>query len=196
MPDIAAVRDRAIIAVLGADSTPVGVGCLVAPNLVLTCAHVVNAALGLMQDAQERPADALWVAQAIPRSDPVMARVEHWRPIAADTGDIAVLRLADLVPDGAAGPLIDVCRVQARPARLDAGAGRLLVGEGIVVVLLRDRARLGQGLQASDVGVCPPELRNGDVEVVTGPRIGLTKAVDLPWRYGLAGSRFFSKPFR
>ena len=108
MPDIAAVRDRAIIAVLGADSTPVGVGCLVAPNLVLTCAHVVNAALGLMQDAQERPADALWVAQAIPRSDPVMARVEHWRPIAADTGDIAVLRLADLVPDGAAGPLIDV----------------------------------------------------------------------------------------
>jgi len=37
--------------------------------------------------------------------------------------------------------------------------------------------------------------RRGDVEVVTGVRIGLTKAVELPWRYGLKGSKFFSKPF-
>jgi DNA-3-methyladenine glycosylase len=37
--------------------------------------------------------------------------------------------------------------------------------------------------------------RQGEVEVVTGPRIGLTKAVDLPWRYGEKGSRFLSKPF-
>jgi DNA-3-methyladenine glycosylase len=32
-------------------------------------------------------------------------------------------------------------------------------------------------------------------DVVTGLRIGLTKAVDLPWRYGLKGSKFVSKPF-
>jgi DNA-3-methyladenine glycosylase len=31
--------------------------------------------------------------------------------------------------------------------------------------------------------------------IVTGPRIGITKAVELPWRYGLQGSRFLSKPF-
>ena len=43
----------------------------------------------------------------------------------------------------------------------------------------------------------PFSLRTPDAlsEIVTGRRIGLTKGVDSPWRYGLAGSRFVSRPF-
>jgi DNA-3-methyladenine glycosylase len=43
----------------------------------------------------------------------------------------------------------------------------------------------------------PFELRprTREVEIVTGPRIGITKAAERPWRYGLAASAFLSRPF-
>jgi DNA-3-methyladenine glycosylase len=69
---------------------------------------------------------------------------------------------------------------------LCSGPGRLTEALGIT------HAHNGLALDAA-----PFELRErtGGIDVVAGPRIGLTKAVDLPWRYGLAGSRFWSKPF-
>ena len=38
--------------------------------------------------------------------------------------------------------------------------------------------------------------RTASPEIVIGPRIGITKAVDRPWRFGLKGSKFLSKPFK
>jgi DNA-3-methyladenine glycosylase len=73
------------------------------------------------------------------------------------------------------------------PRLLCAGPGRLCEALGIT--------RAHDGLPLDE----PPfELlaREGDVGLVTGPRIGITRAAELPWRYGLKGSRFLSRPFR
>jgi DNA-3-methyladenine glycosylase len=70
---------------------------------------------------------------------------------------------------------------------LCSGPGRLCEAFGITI------ADYGLALDESPFELYGP---TGVVDVITGPRIGLTKAVDLPWRYGLKGSRFLSKPFK
>ncbi len=53
--------------------------------------------------------------------------------------------------------------------------------------------------QSGDDALAPPfELTaaspDADREIVTGPRIGITKAADYPWRYCLAGNPHLSRP--
>jgi DNA-3-methyladenine glycosylase len=70
---------------------------------------------------------------------------------------------------------------------LCSGPGRLCQALGIT--------REHDGLALDE----PPFLlleRDRPPEIVTGPRVGITKATELSWRYGLAGSPFLSRPLR
>ncbi|MBX9845310.1 MAG: DNA-3-methyladenine glycosylase [Xanthobacteraceae bacterium] len=69
---------------------------------------------------------------------------------------------------------------------LCSGPGRLAEAMGVTI------AHNGLALDK-----LPFELyaREQEPEIATGIRIGITKAADLPWRYGLKGSRYLSKPF-
>ena len=73
------------------------------------------------------------------------------------------------------------------PRLLCAGPGRLCQALGVT--------REHDGLPLSE----PPfELlaREMEPEIAAGPRVGITKAADQPWRYALAGSRYLSRPIR
>lgn len=78
-------------------------------------------------------------------------------------------------------------RGTADPRLLCAGPGRLCQALGITAALD------GQPLDAPPFTLLP---RVGEPDLQVGPRIGITRAAAEPWRFGLGGSRFLSKPFR
>jgi DNA-3-methyladenine glycosylase len=74
-----------------------------------------------------------------------------------------------------------------KPHLLCAGPGRLCQALGIT------RAHDGLPLDQSPFDLQP---REGEPEIVAGTRVGITRAAEQPWRYGLAGSRFVSRAIR
>jgi DNA-3-methyladenine glycosylase len=70
--------------------------------------------------------------------------------------------------------------------KLCAGPGRLC--EALAISQVHDGLPLDE----------PPfTFQDGstEVEVIAGPRIGITRATETLWRFGLAGSPFLSRPF-
>jgi DNA-3-methyladenine glycosylase len=98
-----------------------------------------------------------------------------------------------------AGVLIRALEPQAGLARMRArrhvdaesllcsGPGRLTQALGVT------REHNGMALAAAPFELRPCE---GRVVVLAGPRIGISKAQAVPWRFGLAGSKLLSKPLR
>jgi DNA-3-methyladenine glycosylase len=73
-----------------------------------------------------------------------------------------------------------------------------------VRLLCAGPGRVGQALgitpEHNGLAIAAPHFEllpaSGPVQVICGPRVGISKAVEQPWRFGLAGSRFLSRPFR
>jgi DNA-3-methyladenine glycosylase len=88
-------------------------------------------------------------------------------------------------------PVWGIERMRARrgrddPRELCSGPGKLTEALGI-----------GLGENRAPLDRPPFELRDrssAGVEVATGPRIGITRAAERPWRFCAAGSRFLSRP--
>ena len=57
-----------------------------------------------------------------------------------------------------------------------------------------DLERNGSDLVAGPIRLMPPDRRARRTPLAVGPRIGITKAVELPWRFCEASSRFVSRP--
>jgi DNA-3-methyladenine glycosylase len=72
------------------------------------------------------------------------------------------------------------------PRLLCAGPGRLCQALEIT------GATNGQSMLEAPFGLRPNTQPR---EIVCGPRIGVSKAQDRPWRFGLAGSPFLSRRF-
>jgi hypothetical protein len=135
---------RSIVALIAeADNKPVGVGFIIASNLVLTCAHVVNASLGRPLTEQTAPGGALRPTVILPlhddsaghtgaRTAKVPAEVVYWAPPGSDSftvDDIACLQtpvgalpaavapLALADPSGSQGTLLDLFGYPTTPPR-------------------------------------------------------------------------------
>lgn len=101
-------------------------------------------------------------------------------------GEAAAVLIRALEPsDG-----LEAMRERRGPRHADAelcsGPGKLTEALGITL------ADNGADLSRPPFQILPPS--GPPPEVVASPRVGITKAVELPWRFSAAGNRFVSRP--
>jgi DNA-3-methyladenine glycosylase len=80
-------------------------------------------------------------------------------------------------------------RHHERPTDLCSGPGKLTQALGIGLALNETP------LLSGPIRLGPPPPGRGEVAVVTATRIGITRAVELPWRFCVAGNRNVSRPW-
>jgi len=73
---------------------------------------------------------------------------------------------------------------------LCSGPGKLTQALGI------ELSHNGCDLERGPVVISPAPRAHRDLPVLADRRIGITKAVELPWRFCAAGSRYLSRPVR
>lgn len=76
---------------------------------------------------------------------------------------------------------------------LCAGPGRLAQALGVDGAL--DGASILEAPFQLHPACSPINTDTTVTNIISGPRIGISKATEQPWRFGLAGSKFLSKPF-
>ncbi len=108
----------------------------------------------------------------------------HWCLNFTCAGAAAILIRAIEPTDGLAE--MAARRGLSDPRALASGPGRVGAALGIT------GAHDGLALAAPPFAFRPAEA---PPPVVTGPRIGISRAVDTPWRVGIAGSPFLSRRF-
>jgi DNA-3-methyladenine glycosylase len=73
--------------------------------------------------------------------------------------------------------------------QLCSGPGKLSEALGV------DLSLNGSDLFRPPFEISDRDRANSEVVITASPRIGITKAAELPWRYCVAGSRFVSRPW-
>lgn len=95
-------KNAGIVAISGKRRAHAGMGVLVGPRHVVTCAHVVNAALGRKEGERKQPTKVQRVSVDFPMASeksPIDGRVVNWRPVGQRRGDIAVVQLSRDAPE-------------------------------------------------------------------------------------------------
>ncbi|MEU6995324.1 trypsin-like peptidase domain-containing protein [Streptomyces sp. NPDC046465] len=194
-PPVVAVLDRH-------GEGAVGAAALLSAGRVLTCAHVVNEALGLPPMSAARPSDEVLQVGFDRHTVRIAAQVEVWVPPRHDAvawqGDLCVLRLTEPAP-ASARPVVWTEMAEGQSLRAWHGCGEPITFADTVLKLLDGRvgyldgqlsgAAIGPGFSGgplwTDAGDSAAGLvvgRLGGPDAPAHPADTLRRAWALPWQ--------------